>query len=578
MRLSDYVIQFVKEQCKVDTIFTVSGGGCIFLVDSLSKIDGIDYVCNHHEQACAIAAEGYARKTNNLGVCLVTSGPGGTNALTGVLGAWLDSTPMLILSGQVNREMTTNYTGLPLRQLGDQEFDITKTVSNMTKYAVQVNSASLIKYHLEKAYYLAKNGRPGPVWLDIPLDIQKIDIDPDKLEGYKPIQSTAKVTSEDIDIIKNQLTLSKKPLIIVGNGVRLSNSIPELYDLLNQTSIPVITSVNGGDIVNNDYEFYSGRFGTHAQICANTLLNECDFVLSIGTRLYIRQLGYSYKTFAKNAYKVMVDIDINELNKPTVFPDLKVHSDLKYFLNKLLKSPLSKSNPEWGEYCKNKFKTTPRVLDRHRNKKNIVSHYAFMEKLSQHIPKDYDIVTSDGSAHVVSMQVLDLKGKQRLITNKGNAPMGHGLPCVIGASKVKNSKWVCIEGDGSLHLNVHELQTLKHYNLPVKLILFNNNGYSSIKLSQQAMFDGNKVASDPDSGVSFPNWERLVDAYDLPYYKISNHDNINSTLSKIFDIEGPVFVEVITDPEEAHEPRVVAQLDENNNFIPGELHSIKWLK
>jgi acetolactate synthase I/II/III large subunit len=578
MRLSDYVIQFVKEQCKVDTIFTVSGGGCIFLVDSLSKIDGIDYVCNHHEQACAIAAEGYARKTNNLGVCLVTSGPGGTNALTGVLGAWLDSTPMLILSGQVNREMTTNYTGLPLRQLGDQEFDITKTVSNMTKYAVQVNSASLIKYHLEKAYYLAKNGRPGPVWLDIPLDIQKTDIDPDKLEGYKPIQSTAKVTSEDIDIIKNQLTLSKKPLIIVGNGVRLSNSIPELYDLLNQTSIPVITSVNGGDIVNNDYEFYSGRFGTHAQICANTLLNECDFVLSIGTRLYIRQLGYSYKTFAKNAYKVMVDIDINELNKPTVFPDLKVHSDLKYFLNELLKSPLSKSNPEWGEYCKNKFKTTPRVLDRHRNKKNIVSHYAFMEKLSQHIPKDYDIVTSDGSAHVVSMQVLDLKGKQRLITNKGNAPMGHGLPCVIGASKVKNSKWVCIEGDGSLHLNVHELQTLKHYNLPVKLILFNNNGYSSIKLSQQAMFDGNKVASDPDSGVSFPNWERLVDAYDLPYYKISNHDNINSTLSKIFDIEGPVFVEVITDPEEAHEPRVVAQLDENNNFIPGELHSIKWLK
>jgi acetolactate synthase I/II/III large subunit len=578
MRLSDYVIQFVKEQCKVDTIFTVSGGGCIFLVDSLSKIDGIDYVCNHHEQACAIAAEGYARKTNNLGVCLVTSGPGGTNALTGVLGAWLDSTPMLILSGQVNREMTTNYTGLPLRQLGDQEFDITKTVSNMTKYAVQVNSASLIKYHLEKAYYLAKNGRPGPVWLDIPLDIQKTDIDPDKLEGYKPIQSTAKVKSEDIDIIKNQLTLSKKPLIIVGNGVRLSNSIPELYDLLNQTSIPVITSVNGGDIVNNDYEFYSGRFGTHAQICANTLLNECDFVLSIGTRLYIRQLGYSYKTFAKNAYKVMVDIDINELNKPTVFPDLKVHSDLKYFLNEILKSPLSKSNPEWGEYCKNKFKTTPRVLDRHRNKKNIVSHYAFMEKLSQHIPKNYDIVTSDGSAHVVSMQVLDLKGKQRLITNKGNAPMGHGLPCVIGASKVKNSKWVCIEGDGSLHLNVHELQTLKHYNLPVKLILFNNNGYSSIKLSQQAMFDGNKVASDPDSGVSFPNWERLVDAYDLPYYKISNHDNINSTLSKIFDIEGPVFVEVITDPEEAHEPRVVAHLDENNNFIPGELHSIKWLK
>tara|TARA_B110000285_G_scaffold151656_1_gene169322 strand:+ start:571 stop:2310 length:1740 start_codon:yes stop_codon:yes gene_type:complete len=579
MRLSDYVIQFVKEQCKVDTIFTVSGGACIFLIDSLSKVDGINYVCNHHEQACAIAAEGYARKTNNLGVCLVTSGPGGTNALTGVLGAWLDSTPILVLSGQVNREMTTNYTGLPLRQLGDQEFNITKTVSNMTKYAVQVNEASSIKYHLEKAYYKAKSGRPGPVWLDIPLDIQKTEINPDELIGYTPqIKSIAKSKPSEINTIRKQLSKSKKPLIIVGNGVRLSNSIPELYNLLNQTSIPVITSVNGGDIVNKDYEFYSGRFGTHAQICANNLLNECDFVLSIGTRLYIRQLGYSYKTFAKNAYKVMVDIDSNELNKPTVFPNLKIHSDLKYFLNELNKSPLSKSNPEWGEYCKNKFKTTPRVLDRHRNKKNIVSHYTFIEKLSQYLPKDYDVVTSDGSAHVVAMQVLDLKGKQRLITNKGNAPMGHGLPCVIGASKVKNSKWVCLEGDGSLHLNVHELQTLKHYNLPVKLILFNNNGYSSIKLSQQAMFNGNKVASDPDSGVSFPNWERLVDAYDLPYYKVSNHDSIDSTLSKIFNIEGPVVIEVITDPEEAHEPRVVAQLDENNNFIPGELHSIKWLK
>ena len=579
MRLSDYVIQFIKDQCQVDTIFTVSGGGCIFLIDSLSKIEGMNYVCNHHEQASAIAAEGYARKTNNLGVCLVTSGPGGTNAITGVLGAWLDSTPMLVLSGQVNREMTTNYTGSPLRQLGDQEFDITKTVSNMTKYAVQVNDAKDIKYHLEKAYYEAKSGRPGPVWLDIPLDIQKAEISPDELIGYTPqTQSIAKVKSSEINIIKEQLTKFKKPLIIVGNGVRLADAIPELHDLLNQTSIPVITSVNGGDIVNNDYEFYSGRFGTHAQICANNLLNECDFVLSIGTRLYIRQIGYNYKNFAKNAYKVMVDVDYNELNKPTVFPNLRVHSDAKYFLNELLKSPLSKSNPEWGEYCKNKFKTTPRVLDRHRNKTNTVSHYNFIEKLNQYLPEDYDVVTSDGTAHVTTMQVLDLKGQQRLITNKGNAPMGHGLPCVIGTSSVKNSKWVCIEGDGSLHLNVHELQTLKHNNLPVKLILFNNNGYSSIKLSQEAFFNGNKVASDPSSGVSFPNWERLIDAYDLPYYKISNHDNIDTVLSKIFSIEGPVVVEVLTDPDEAHEPKVVAQLDKDNNFIPGELYNIKWLK
>jgi len=578
MRLSDYVIQFVKGKYQVDTIFTVSGGGCMFLIDSLSKVDGINYVCNHHEQACAIAAEGYARKTNNIGVCLVTSGPGGTNTLTGVLGAWLDSTPMLVLSGQVNREMTTNYTGLPLRQLGDQEFDITKTVSGMTKYAVQVNEAKDIKYHLEKAYHLAKSGRPGPVWLDIPLDIQKSEINPDKLKGYTPDTQTPTVSLEDINNIQDKLLSAKKPLIIVGNGVRISNALPELNKFLSQTSIPIITSVNGGDVVNTSYDYYCGRFGTHAQICANNLLNECDFLLSIGTRLYVRQIGYNFKNFAKHAYKVMVDIDLNELNKPTVFPDLKINSDAKYFLNNLLKLNLPKINLEWSEYCKDKYKTTPRVLDKHRNKKGIVSHYAFMEKLNKHLPEDYDVVTSDGSAHVVTMQVLDLKGKQRLITNKGNAPMGHGLPCVIGTSSVKGSKWVCIEGDGSLHLNVHELQTLKHYNLPVKFILFNNNGYNSIKLSQQAFFKGNIVASNPDSGVSFPNWERLVDAYDLPYFKITDHSNVDAVLSTIFDIEGPVIVEVTTDPNEPHEPKVMAQLDKNNNFTPGELHNIKWLE
>lgn len=578
MRLSDYVIQFVKDKYQVDTIFTVSGGGCMFLIDSLSKVDGINYICNHHEQACAIAAEGYARKTNNIGVCLVTSGPGGTNTLTGVLGAWLDSTPMLVLSGQVNREMTTNYTGLPLRQLGDQEFNITKTVSGMTKYAVQVNEAKDIKYHLEKAYHLAKSGRPGPVWLDIPLDIQKSEINPDELKGYTPDIQTPTVSLEDINIIQDKLLSAKKPLIIVGNGVRISNALPELNKFLSQTSIPIITSVNGGDVVNTSYDYYCGRFGTHAQICANNLLNECDFLLSIGTRLYVRQIGYNFKNFAKHAYKVMVDIDPNELNKPTVFPDLKINSDAKHFLNNLLKLNLPKIYLEWSEYCKDKYKTTPRVLDKHRNKKGIVSHYAFMEKFNKYLPEDYDVVTSDGSAHVVTMQVLDLKGKQRLITNKGNAPMGHGLPCVIGTSSVKGSKWVCIEGDGSLHLNVHELQTLKHYNLPVKLILFNNNGYNSIKLSQQAFFKGNIVASNPDSGVSFPNWERLVDAYDLPYFKITDHSNIDTVLSTIFDIEGPVIVEVTTDSNEPHEPKVMAQLDKNNNFTPGELHNIKWLE
>jgi|TARA_R110002153_G_scaffold216637_1_gene369144 acetolactate synthase-1/2/3 large subunit len=578
MRLSDYVINFIKEEYKVDTIFTVSGGGCIFLIDSLSKTKGLKYVCNHHEQACAIAAEGYARKTNNIGVCLVTSGPGGTNTITGVLGAWLDSTPILVLSGQVNRELTTNYTNQPLRQLGDQEFNIVDSVKNITKYSVQVNDPNNIRYHLEKALFEAKSGRPGPVWLDIPLDVQKAEIDPSILKGYSPPNNIVKVDNGEIQVILKKLKQAKKPLLILGNGVRLSGGLEELNNFLISTNIPVITSTNGNDIVNNDYEYYCGRFGTHAQIAANNLLNECDFLLSIGSRLYVRQIGYNFKGFAKNAYKVVVDIDNDELNKPTISPDLKINSDAKIFLNKLNDNPLDKCNLEWKTYCKLKFTNTPRILDRHRNKTNTVSHYRFIEKLNEYLPEDYDIVTSDGSAHVVTMQVLDLKGKQRLITNKGNAPMGHGLPCVIGAACVKNSKWVCIEGDGSLHLNVHELQTLKHYNLPVKLILFNNNGYSSIKLSQEAFFNGNKVASDPSSGVSFPNWKKLIDAYDLPYYNIKNHRGIDKVLEEIFKLDGPVVVEVETDPNEAHEPKVMAQLDKNNNFIPGELHNIKWIK
>ena len=578
MRVSDYVINFIKETYKVDTIFTVSGGGCIFLIDSLSKIKDLKYVCNHHEQACAIAAEGYARKTNNIGVCLVTSGPGGTNTLTGVLGGWLDSTPMLVISGQVNREMTTNFTQQPLRQLGDQEFNIIPTVKHFTKYAVQVNDTNKIKYHLERALYEAKSGRPGPVWLDIPLDIQKAEIDPLELVGYTPPSNTINPTTYEVQIVIDQLKKSTKPLIIIGNGVRLSNGLKELYKFLETTNIPVITSTNGNDIVNPDYPYYCGRFGTHGQMCANTLLNECDFLLSIGSRLYVRQIGYNFKNFAKNAYKVVVDIDNNELHKPTLYPDLRVHSDAKLFLDSLNVNNLESCNLEWSHYCSNKFKTTPRILDRHRNKVNTVSHYKFMEELNKYLPIDYDVVTSDGSAHVVAMQLLDLKGEQRLITNKGNAPMGHGLPCVIGTSCVKDSKWVCIEGDGSLHLNVHELQTLKHYNLPVKLILFNNKGYSSIKISQQAFFNGNKVASDPESGVSFPNWRKLIDAYDLPYYNIKNHSEISEVLSTIFSLDGPVVIEVETDPNEAHEPKVMAQLDKDNNFIPGELHNIKWLE
>lgn len=576
MRVSDYIIQYLRDEYQVDVVFTVSGGGCIHLIDSLGKTEGVKYIAPHHEQAAAIAAEGYSRLNNKLGVCIVTSGPGGTNAITGTLCSWLDSIPVLVISGQVNKSMTTNHTRLSLRQLGDQEFNIVESVKNMTKFAVQINDSKDIKFYLDKACKLATTGRPGPVWLDIPLDVQSDTINPDELVGWKDTTSLPTPSDYEIQEIVDRWSKAKKPLMIVGHGVRLSNGIDELYQLLNKSNIPVITAVNGNDIVNIDYPFYYGRFGTHAQICANKLLSECDFLLTIGSRLYVRQTGYNFKSFADQAYKVHVDIDEDELNKPTLYSDLKIHSDAKKFIEKIINEKIPQTNQEWIDRCNNIRVESPKVLQRHRDNKKYVSHYAFMEKLSNLIPSDYHIVTSDGSANVVTMQVMDLKGNQRLITNTGCAPMGYGLPAAIGASI--NHKIVCLEGDGSLHLNIQELQTVKHYNLPIKIILLNNDGYLSIKISQKTFFNGRYVASEKNSGVSFPSFEKVVNAYDIPYVSIRHGDDIEAVLSDFLSKEGPCLCEVFTDPDEYHEPKVVAALDENGKMIPGYLKNIKWIE
>lgn len=579
MRLSDYVIKYLKEEHQVDTIFTVSGGGCIFLIDSLTNIEGVEYIATHHEQAAAIAAEGYARMNGKLGACLVTSGPGGTNAITGVLGAWLDSIPMIVISGQVNRDMTTNNTNLKVRQLGDQEFDIVKSVKHITKYAEQVNQPLLIKYHLDKACRTAKEGRPGPVWLDIPLDVQSTQIDPDKLNGYCNEYEKPRISHNAIEVVVDKLLNAKKPLLIVGNGIRLADGVKELHQLLKQTNIPVISAVNGNDLVNDDYKGYAGRFGTHAQICANTLLGEADVVVSIGSRLYVRQIGYNFDGFAKQAYKIYVDIDKEELLKPTLRPDFPIIADAKDFLKALLNHkslPTYDRSTDWFQHCEVLYRNTPQVLNKHREKTTHVSHYHFMETLSNMLTEGDHIVTSDGSAHVVTMQVMKLSGKQRLITNSGSAPMGYGLPAAIGAA-AKGDNIICIEGDGSLHLNIHELQTLKHYNLPVKVILLNNEGYTSIKISQKTFFKGKFVASEKGSGVSFPNFEKIIKAYDLPYRSIKTHWGMKKSLEEFLRLEGPCVLEVFTDPEEYHEPKVIAKLGPDGKFIPGNLHDIKWI-
>lgn len=574
MRVSDYVIQFLRDKYQVDTIFTVSGGGCIFLIDSLGKTDGVNYLATHHEQAAALAAEGYARINDRLGACLVTSGPGCTNAITGTLCSWLDSIPVIFISGQVNKEMTTNHTGLNLRQLGDQEFNVVKTVQNITKYAVQVNDPQQIRYHLEKACKLATSGRPGPVWIDIPLDIQSADIDPLSIVGYEENIGKKLPDKNKITEAVKKWNQSKRPLLIVGNGIRLSGAVNSIRDLIKNINVPVISAVNGNDIINSDYRYYYGRFGTHSQMCANNLLSECDFLMSIGSRLYVRQTGYNFKGFAKQAHKIYVDIDEDELNKPTLFPDMTIHSDAGEFINELMNHNISNSSKEWLDRC-DELNKLPKVLNRHRENTQYVSHYAFIEELSKNTPRDHHIVTSDGSANVVTMQVLDLTGNQRLFTNTGCAPMGYGLPAALGASI--HNKIICIEGDGSLHLNVHELQTMKHYNLPIKLILLNNDGYLSIKITQNSFFNGRHVASGRTSGVSFPNFKNLIKAYELPYFSIRTNKDIQPTLNDFLSHDGPCVCEVFTDPNETHEPKVMAKIGEDGKFIPGELKNIQWI-
>ena len=573
MKVADFIVHFFENK-NIDTLFTIPGGGCIFLTEAFGNSTKIESVVNHHEQASALSAEGYSRTKNSLGLCLVTSGPGGSNAWTGTLCSYQDSVPVFVLSGNVNKSLTTNYTNLNLRQLGDQEFDVIKTVKNFTKYAHQVNDPTEIKYHLEKAYYLATSGRPGPVWLDIPLDIQIADIDPKTLIGY--IIEKEIISSDDIDIVIDKLKSAKKPLIIAGHGIKLSHSEHILDQLLEKYKIPVVTSFNGNDSVSNEYEYYCGRFGTHAQIAANNLIQEADFILSLGSRLYVRQIGYNFDDFGKNAYKVYVDIDKDELDKPTLRPDLKIHMCVNDFIKKITNKISLPDISEWREYCKTKYQLSPTVLDRHRNDESF-SVYAAIEKLNNFMKTDLPVVTSDGSANIVGMQVLKLKKGQRLFSNKSTAPMGYGLPASIGACYANNKQPIlCLEGDGSLHMNIHELQVMKQNKLPIKILLINNDGYLSIKITQK-MFCNKLCLSNTNSGLTLPDYKKISDAYGIEYLSARSLTEFGTKLDYFFNSNQPLIFEIFVNPNELHEPKVMAKIV-GGKFIPGSLENIEWKK
>ena len=568
MKVSDLVIKFLEDK-NISHVFTVSGGGSMHLVDSLGKAEKLKYVCVHHEQVAAMAVEGFYRLKEEVSAAIVTTGPGGTNTLTGVLGCWLDSIPSIFISGQVNLSQTSKDTGC--RQIGDQEFDIVSTVKSMTKYAVMIKNKNDILYELEKAYELATTGRPGPVWIDIPLDIQGENVELELLKKHWSFNEKLSPTKKELNKFYELLNSSKKPLFVVGNGIRLSKSYELFNNLLKQSNIPALTGVHSGvDCIDNTYEYYAGRIGVLGQITSNTIVQEADLLIILGSRLNIKTTGYNIPGFAPNAKKIFVDIDINEIDKHKFKIDLGIVSDLNEFLKNLQIENLNIN--EWRNFVKQERTKQVYFYPKHKNMEKYASAYYFSHKLNQYAGNK-PIITSDGSAHVVILQTFTLKKDQRLFTNVGCASMGYGLPAAIGAAFSNNKEDViCIEGDGSLQMNIQELQTLFHYNLPVKLFVINNDGYLSIKITQENFFNGREVASGKNSGISFPNLEKLCTAYGLPYVSITHNDQMDEKIQQTLNTSGPIVCELFTYPYEKHEPKVVHKgMDANGKIIPGQL-------
>ena len=569
MKVADFIIEFFQKK-NINTAFTISGGGCIHLIEALRK-SKMDVICPHHEQAALMASEGYYRISNKMSLNVVTTGPGGTNTITGLLGLWLDSIPSIIISGQVPSNQLSQGTGC--RQIGDQEFDIISVVKPMTKYATMVTDPTKILYELEKAYNLALEGRPGPVWIDIPLDIQGASIEPNDLISYTYKQTKPPICQDNINKFIKLLNQSKKPLVVVGNGVRLSNTYKQLNKFLKTTGIPVVTGPHSGvDAVDNTFKYYSGRVGILGQITSNQIIQEADLIIGLGTRLPVKMTGYNIKEFSPNSKKIFVDIDENEINKHSFNIDLKIIGDLVDFFN-LIKFTNWKLNiSEWQHYTLNLRKSQQYYYPKHSQLQDYASFYYLINQAPA-IFKNTPIVTSNGSAHVITLQTYQLQKDQRLFTNVGCASMGYGLPAAIGACIGNNKQNViCIEGDGSIMMNLQELETIVGYNLPIKIIIINNDGYLSIKLSQEAFFNGEEFASSPSTGVTIPSYKKIANAFGIKYLSINHNNQIKNILQNMMSTEGPCITEVFTHPKERHEPKVTHKgIDTNGNIIPGTL-------
>ena len=584
-KLSDYVIRFIADQ-GVKHVFLVTGGGAMHLNESLSRCPAIEPVCNSHEQASAIAAENYGKATNDLGVAVVTTGPGGTNAVTGVAGAWLDSTPCLFISGQVKRpDRMFDAAGNPLgmRQLGVQEVDVVSIVKPVTKYAVTVLDPQTIRYHLEKAVYLARSGRPGPVWVDIPLDVQASPIEFETLPGFDPVERAAPTENafldRQIDELIQALNRAERPLLFAGNGIRLARAEREFAELTRLLKIPVVATWCAADLIASDDPLYVGRPGTLASRGANFALQNCDFLLTIGVRLDFAITGYAPEKLAREAHKVMVDVDPAELQKLKPYIQTPICADAGMFLRALLARGDElepKDRNAWDRRCADWKTRYPVVTAEHRKPEGRVSVYHLAEVIGcETKPTDLMVSGSSGSGIELFLLACPTRTGQRIFHTAGLGAMGFGLPasiavCLAGGGK----RTVCVDGDGGFQFNIQELETVARLNLPIKFFVLNNEGYASIRASQANYFGQASIGCDDRTGLTIPDISSVAAAYGLKTAVIQEQSDLRNAVRQVLDTPGPVVCDVRVIPDEIRAPRLSSMQRPDGSFVSKPLEDL----
>jgi len=573
IKVSDYIFDYLLSK-GIDTIFSVSGGAAAYLLNSVRE-KPFTYICNYHEQACAMAAEGYARIANKPACVLVTNGPGSSNTITGVLGAYQDSIPMIVISGQVpTNQSLSSVQDLKLRQLGVQECDIISMVKPITKYAIQVTDPNTLQYHLDTAYIIAMSGRKGPVWLDIPLDIQNSKIQ------IKQIHAEIKNTIIEYNIheIINAIFKAKSPVIITGNGIHLSQTEKLFTKLKNTLQIPVISTWISKDLINQQDPLFVGNFGLLGERAANFAVQNADLLLILGSRMSIPNIGYKYDLFSPKSIKIMVDIDENEIKKPTIKIDYPVVDDLNYFFLKILSELKNKTIPHWNDWLnktqswKQKY---PVFQSEYKTNTDKINSFYFMKILSSVLTDNNIIVTDMGTSYTCTMQSLQMNGKSRLFTSSACCSMGFGLPGAIGAYYADPQKdIILISGDGGLQMNIQELQTVIHNNIPLKIFVLNNNGYLAITLMQDNLFNGNYIGSNNKSGISSPNFTKLAEAYGFKTFKLENNTELENNINLVLDTKGPVLCEIMMTENQLLIPRVQSSKDADGKIISNSLENM----